>query len=455
MKKTWKPILRVLLLFTIVILNYGCNQPAKVEILTSTPTATFQAETHVIATATKLPVAKTDFSCWPITSLRKGNDFRGSFVYAHYDLAPQGSMPNVIDIFTWNLSSFSTQKLNLDINAKKLLETGFFTSNELVKIDELAVITENHFILLSPQQSKIFPLPQNANINNALFRFRSLQDGRLLIDDIGNYEYKEGVGLTNLYYIFNPLTNTIAAYKIFLPNMYIGYRTGIGIYYSPDMKYVLYRSGPKKIDSNSREEQFTLFDIENNKVVWVTPPQNSNLKLVGGDPFWQTGTNMITAEYEDRNTGASKYYLVSLDGKISPLNDLENDPGSSAGMVFNSIVNGWSPDGRYLLSFGGAPRIWDNQTHTWYQPCLPDEDKLESPFAYKPLWFSDSSYLLVRMSLAMPTELSPFNHISKSYIIDVHNKAIYSLPENINSDFLDLNKGGENIFLSWMNWEIP
>jgi hypothetical protein len=242
-------------------------------------------------------------------------------------------------------------------------------------------------------------------------------------------------------------------YDVFLPNFYASYGHRLGVSYSPDMKYVLYRFTP--VDTKDRfEERFTLLDIESKKVLGMIPPENSNLSLVNEAPHWLPNENVITAQFEDKNTGHVNYYLISLDGTISPLNDLEKDPGG-----FPVVVGDWSPNGKYLLSAYPHSLVWDKQTQTWYKPCLPDENKLESPSAYRPLWpFFDSSYFMATTTFvgAQMPGTSSYARIIKKYIIDVSNKVIYTLPENVNrSSFPDLYKEGRNDFLGWMNWGSP
>ena len=449
--KTWNHILLTLTVLAGLCSSCSNNQPQSI-----TPTATIFPVSSTATHAPMTPISQEDFSCWPVKPLQEGNRFKGSFVYAHYAPAPQGVAPKLEGLFTWDLSSLSSKPLNLSENAKNLFNTEGVASTGIDYGDTLVLLTKNNIAFVSYKTAEIFPYPKNANINSIFLDAYPLSEERLLLRDFSHYDYKEGVGLNDTYYIFEPDTKAVSKHTIFLPNYYTSYGDGKGVYYSSDMKYVLYRSTPV-ITKDDYQEKYTLFDIENKKAVWAMPPQDSSLRIVTGkenEPHWLNNTALITAALGDEDPIiGTKNYVISLEGTITPLSDLSSDPG-----FFMAGIYDWSPDNRYLLTAYPA-YIWDNEDHVWYKPCLPDENKLESPFAYKSIWPSfDSSYFLATMTFVEDQipGTSSYTHITKKYVLDVSNKIIYALPENVSqSQFPNLYKDGTNNFLGWLNWEIP
>lgn len=208
--------------------------------------------------------------------------------------------------------------------------------------------------------------------------------------------------------------------------------------------------------------QYALYDIEKEEVVMVIPPQNSNLGVTGGDPHWMPNADVITAQFHDENTDLSNYYFISLDGKVTAVTNLPDDVDLTSSMLWNPSQN-WSPNKRYLVSadINLSEYIWDNQTETLYKPCLPNET--QSMVQPQPLWSFDGNYFistLVFPSSAPPTVTSSEaivqQQIVKKYILDLANRVIYKLPEDVNNgEFTSLYKGGKNDFLGWVNWETP
>lgn len=440
-----KKIILITLLLTILINNASCS-------IVETETPVLPQMIPSVSSTTPEPtintsVAKTDFSCWDVKPLYQGNDIKGSFVYAHYESVPQEGLPKSNNLFAWNISSFSSKRLNLTADIQNLLGLEGFISNSQVNTNKVILLTENNLILVSNQAANLFSLPQKADIFTASIS-NYFQNGSILITKAtGSDNYQEGIGYTDTYYLFDPITNTISVHKVFLPKLYTDYQTGIDIYYSPDMNYVLYRSG---------EYQFSLLDIKNNKLLWIIPPKNSNLNLgTYGDPHWLPNQNVVTVEFEDRQTGFYKHYLMFLDGKYSPLiNTLNEEFGPSIGVAQNGLAADWSPNERYLVSTYNTLIIWDKYEKSWYKPCIPDEQK--SINSYMPLWSSDGNYFIATITLVGSVQANPYDYIVKKYLLDIDNKVIYVLPENVNqSEFPDLYQDGGNDFLGWVNWEIP
>jgi hypothetical protein len=174
-------------------------------------------------------------------------------------------------------------------------------------------------------------------------------------------------------------------------------------------------------------------------------------------------------EFGERNTDKSNYYLITINGGISPLNDLDDTPGKSIGAAISGSTSDWSPNGRYLVSAFPPTHVWDNQAQVWYKPCLPDEDKSETGLIFQPIWSPDNSYFVAKLwfpFLPTPTPPGGRSGPNKMFVLDVVNKVIYEMPESIKpyydmaesaieEEFPTLYKNGSNSFLGWVNWEIP
>lgn len=334
--------------------------------------------------------------------------------------------------------------------------------------DKFVMVTDNDVIFISQDGAEFIPLPEKESTNIVHLPSYLPAEGWLLINAFGSYEYGD-TGIEDTYYILNSNTKEISKHKLFLPNFDKWNQwQGLGIYFSPDMKYVLYRSKHISRDGYG-EDQFTLYDIVSNKVVWVMPPKDSNLLLIGGDPHWIPNTNVISAEFRDRNTDENNYYLISLDGTISPLNDLDHSPGDSWGAARSGSTSDWSPNGQHLVSAFETTYVWDNQAKTWYKPCLPNEKEIDPSLVYQPIWSPDNSFFVAKLWFPMlPTPTPPGGRFgpNKMYILDVVNKVIYEMPESIRplydmaegtvqEEFPTLYKNGMNSFIGWVNWEIP
>jgi len=81
---------------------------------------------------------------------------------------------------------------------------------------------------------------------------------------------------------------------------------------------------------------------------------------------------------------------------------------------------------------------------------LPNEEDTISQ--NMPIWSFDSAYFMVTLTFLS----SKGENVYKKYILDLANKTIFEMPENVNQgEFSTLYKGRRNDFLGWVNWEIP
>lgn len=469
--KTWKHALLILVIFAAV--NNSCSTVTlekSTSVPSNTPSATIPPVTAP-PVATRTPVSQINSSCWTVKPLQEGNDIKGSFIFIHYAPFVEGVGRKMESFFAWDLSSLKSKKLNLNMTAiKKSMEKQRLWSTVVGSTngDKFVMVTDNDVIFILQDSAEFIPLPEKESIDIVHSPSYLPAEGWFLINTFGSFEYGDS-GIEDTYYILNSNTKEISKHKLFLPNFdKWDMWQGLGIYFSPDMKYVLYRS-THVTRGIYGEDQFTLYNIVNNKVEWVMPPKDSNLLLVGGDPHWIPNTNVISAEFRDRNTDKSNYYLISLDGKISSLNDLDSAPGTSIGAAKSGSTSDWSLDGRYLVSAFPPSYVWDNQVKTWYKPCLPDEDKSETGLTYQPIWSPDNSFFVAKLwfpFLPTPTPLGGRFGPNKMYVLDVVNKVIYEMPESIKplydmaenpvqEEFPTLYKNGSNSFIGWVNWEIP
>jgi hypothetical protein len=472
--KTWKFI--SLILVIIATVNNSCSTVTlekSTSAPSSSPSATIPPVTVTVTLApTKTPVSQIDSSCWPIKPLQEGNNIKGSFVFIHYAPFVEGVGRKIDSFFAWDLSSFKSEELNLDIAAiEKSIGEHRLASTVVGSTsgDKSIMVTENDIIFISRKSAEFISLTKAESTDTNHLPSHLPAEGWFLINTFGDYKYGDS-GIEDTYYILDSNTKEISKHKLFLPNFEKWNQwQGLGIYFSPNMKYVLYRSTHIIRDKIYGEDQFTLYDIENNKVVWVIPPKDSDLVLVGGDPHWIPNTNLLTAEFGDRNTDKSNYYLITINGKISPLNDLDRTPGKSIGAAQSGSTSDWSPNGRYLVSSFPPTHLWDSQAQTWYKPCLPSEDKSETGLIYQPIWSPDNSFFVAKLwfpFLPTPTPPGGRSGPNKMFVLDVVNKVIYEMPESIKpyydmaesaiqEEFPTLYKNGSNAFLGWMNWEIP
>lgn len=453
--KTWKQSLIVIMI--LAGLNGSCSVATPEGTATmrppaSTPSATLQSATLTHA-VTSAPFSKTDFSCWPLMPIQKGNDIKGSFIYAYYpDRKSLYGRAEANGFFVWDIDSFHVEKLN--VNKGMYIGDRDISPNG----DTLMMLTDAAIVFITHKDIQFFPLHEEDLMNSSMIRAWYTSDGRVSIGS-SDYYYQEGVGLTYKTYIFNPQTSDISKIELFLPNVYKEWNRGLNIQFSPNMRYVLYMSTPTQGD----HVQYTVYDTKKKEMVMTIPPQNSNLSIAGSDLWWLPNADVITGEFYDHNRNADtyNYYSISLNGEITQITNLPDRASVTSRYLFTSKV--WSPNQRFLVAndFHLSMYIWDNQTETLYYPCLPNDAR--SVLQANPVWSFDGNYFIT--TLSFPSNESPIvtplgeiveRKIVKKYILDLVNRVIYEMPENINNnEFLDLYKDGRSNFLGWVNWESP
>jgi hypothetical protein len=353
--------------------------------------------------------------------------------------------------FVWDISSFHSEEHVLN---KKIWGSMISFNGNIVN----ALGDELFFISKDSIQS--YPLPDEPLAKENLYiayEFPKI-DGRILISEYGEIDnYEEGVGFTDTFYAFDPESRKISVHQLFLPNLYKMVNRYPFAQYSPSMKYALYESSPDE-DNHRR---YTLYDIENEKILMVIPPQDSNLAIIDDNPQWLPNTDMITAEFYDRKIEKYDQYLVSLDGTISPITNLLDDVGIST--RYFSGGHYWSPGNRYfaLLDFNLFLYLWDKQTETLYKPCLPNENNIIS--APQLTWAPNGNYVVVTLIFPSPSTpiVDPSGQIIEQqtvskYILDLPNKTIYSLPNDVNErEYPQSFTNGHYQYIGWVNWEIP
>jgi len=442
-------------------LNDSCSAVTPEGTAPTMPSIDVSTATNSLATpphVTSAAISHFDSSCWPLKTLEESNAIQGSFIFANY---PGRSIHESNGIFVWDISSFRSVEL-IGASGLKLREGSYISPGG----NFIANLSDKNLTLVSRDGIQLYSLPKEGELIRAY-----LADGRILFVNKQNRRsnYREGVGLTETYYILDPATGETTKHVVFLPNFQIGSHEVFIIQYSPDMKYVLYRS-----TSGEDDIKFTLYDLEKNRVIWVGPSRDANLvNSAWSVPGWQADSSALTALYLNLNTDQVNYYSISLDGDVSPLTNFNGvslynttQPNPSWWSGYAEPPN-WSPDGRYLVSSGVQNGdnlldgtfmfVWDNHEKTGYKPCLPNER--QRIFPHLIAWSYDGFYFMVTLTF-MPspssTDIVLPGYISKSYILDLANKVIYEIPdENNRGEFATLYKGGVNEFLGWVNWEIP
>ena len=409
---------------------------------------------------------RIDASCWPVKLLPEGNEITGSMVFAYFPqkevviseedneyLLPPGkyqiNTTETNEIFAWDISSFHGMPINTGFMVE-ISEEGYVSPDGKY----IAMISGKNLILISPDGQQTFPLSHENIVIQAF-----LPDGRIsLVDGIKSSFQKEEV--TDVYYILNPISGEMTKHSVLLPNIEEDFGR---IQYSPDMKFVLYKSVPK-----GDGMEFTLYDLERNEVVWVGPPRDANLKYPAhGIPVWRPGSSMLTTLYWNEN--GHNYYSISLAGKVSPLTSftdayLLTTATNLWGWGFDAQSPNWSPSGRYLVSAGlninsTSMYIWDDTEKVVYKPCLPNEEHRHSTVFQWMHWSYDGSYIWVGVRFSptsTATDVFSPSEIDITYILDLDHKIIYQLPdESNNPEYYVLNGERYNKILGWVNWEIP
>lgn len=378
---------------------------------------------------------QTDLSCWQTKSLQAGSNIKGSLVF-EYDGA---------GYFYWDVSSFSGKFLtNESIFAPPLLSPdGTYMLIEL----------NNHEVALmfSDHSSVTFNLPLTENGYNLTY----LLNGKILAapnawtpsDPISNKNYQEEVGYTVSYYIYDPETGSLTSHSVLLPNFEFFHYSGVYvayIAYSPDGKYVLYRSSLPK---QEKKYGFSLLDLQSNQIKWIVPEEENKALGMGEPiafmPIWKPDASALTYIWDSNNESKDQnYYNISLSGVIAQFTHFEDI--LPHGYILYSRPK-WSPDMRYLafeIDEPSHPRepelfIWDDVNKTLLNPCIYTVGLYG--------WSFDSNHIALGFPLPTPV------------ILDIPNKVIYELP-NVHDMREYLKLTGNDSFYSvdnWLNWEIP
>jgi WD40 repeat protein len=464
--KKWMNAL--ILLMVVCGLSISCSKGS--DYMAATPTTAIENRpTAIFLPTTARPMVvnpagpKYDLSCWPIKPLQETKDIKGSLVYTIDN--PQTPGPNK-----------TVSILALDVDSMKIKKINNFGPPELSSTDftKIAAQLNTKIFVITPSKVQTYLVPSYSFKIGAY-----LTDGRIRLNSLmndTNYD-KNGKGLDLRYYILDTTTGEVQKNAVFLPNYYEDDNRTLE--YNPDMKYVLYRSL-----AYGTEADFTLFDLENNKVVWVGPPRDNNLVYLADShltwrpkenwaylaPDWMSNTDMLTALFLDKSTGQIKYYSISTNGDISPIADFDmtdiiNGTWSQAGGA--EIVNHpvWSPNGRYLLTMGKAKDkdrgnfmyLWDSQENIIYKPCLPNET--ETVLQPEIMQYSNASSFIVKltfMAFVDPEDNQFQAQVFKSYFLDPAQKIISEVPDlNQVGNPLITNNDEINSLFGWVNWEIP
>lgn len=417
-----------------------------------------------MATSENIALSPFDFTCWPIKPFNEADTIKGSFIYAHFDSSDRSEVSSV---FAWDISSLRSMEITLETSQlKSLIANGSISPDGKT----VSVISGATLLLIDEDSVQSFPLQYN---DISIEKY--LSDGRIfLVSEDLKADRKDSFinneGITDTYYIFDPVTGETTKHTVYLPNFEMGRRESISIKYSPDLRYVLYRSKHDVDESGYFVDQFTLLDLEQKEILWVGPSLGTDLVNIGV-PGWRPNTNDLTALYFISNTDNTNYYSISLDGKVSLLTNFDEifSSLSSVSMAVWAPSPNWSPNGRYLISKGQTKDdyialghgtylyIWDSQDNVGYKPCLPDERKniLPTPL----IWSFDESYVVVSLVFApspTPTNVPSPGYVEERYFLDLINKVIYEFPDkDSRGEFFTRYGSGENVFLGWVDWAIP
>jgi hypothetical protein len=458
-----KKILHLCLSFVLAALGWicsGCAVPAEIA-----PTQTRGAP-QTTATATLRPQYTSipsfpfhaDLSCWQTKPLQAGSDIKGSLVldYSH------------AGYFYWDVSSFHGKNLINDVNLGLNISpppNGSFMPVDM-PIDEL---NDHRMVLMYPDKQPVtLDIPMSENYYGLTY----LSNGEIHLgraaawagDPIDNKNYRQGVGYTVVYYIYDPKTGRLESHSVLLPNFEFLYSGGVHqayIAYSPDGRYVVYRSS---LPGQEEKRGFSLLDLQSNQIKWTVPEEANKVTGIGESlnrmPVWKPDASSLTYIWNSDNESKDQnYYNISLDGTITQLTRFEDI--LPHGYILYSQPE-WSPDMRYLalqVQEPDHPRepelfIWDDVNKTLLNPCLPVSG-IDPIHWYS--WSFDSKHIALGLN-SLPTPVPPEQtHSSLNFILDIPNKVVYELP-NAKDMRKYLNLSGDDYPYSvnyWLNWEIP
>jgi hypothetical protein len=443
------------ILITLVIFVYVNSSCINTDLSSNYPTETLSAPYASTSLPIYTPTVTSNFdnSCWEIKKFVE-NEIDGTLVYANYDITEiYKSLGKVNIFFALDLRSLHIQ--NIDVSAEVVIEDNKIISNK----DIIYIISGNELIAISNEKIQKSTIPEEIAVKDLIID-SYLYDGRVLLRrtqrNIDSNEYEEGVGYTDLYYIFDPKTEEVSKHQLFLPNLYIDWTNIVKIKYSPDIKYVIYQTEP----AQDGGERFILYNLETNEILWTLPAENSNLGNASGTmPNWVPNMNLIVGQYVDKNTKVSEYYYASLDGNLIPITNLGNEI-SLYNITNKDHSTNLSPNSQYLVAAGNQKNdtspgnsifIWDMENNIGYKPCLPNEENVIVPIY--PIWSPNGNYFIANLSFKDESTSAVSSYILKSYILDLNNKIIYEMFDNLENPN-NIETGG-NKLLAWLNWSIP
>ena len=260
--------------------------------MTSSPTATLINE----------PAMDSETSCWSV--IQATDNLKGSFVY-------RDRFNN--RLLVWDLSNFHGQWVE-NLPDDFVHSFGLEISTDGSTITSFPV--NNNIFLVSQNQVKTYHLPTDKDFNGGVTYIR---DGQILIPYAKDYAHKnkEDAGITEKYYMLNPVTGELTEHSVFLPNYLTNIHGTFALEYSPNMQYVIYLSGYE-----NHIPQYTLFDLMKNEIIWTGPEAPSGMLADQASmPVWNPDSSSLTYDYINAE-GFGNYYTIFLDGKLEKMTQI-------------------------------------------------------------------------------------------------------------------------------------
>lgn len=403
------------------------------------------ASTEILSTLSPTPVPfGAHFACWPIKLLEKGNDIKGSIIFS--------SLSKNETSFAWDVSSFSTSKLDYHSDAYSVSLDGSLLATTLT--------SENKVILVSTFETKVFPLNQPLSDGKVYLGATFLPSGKVAIEV--HSEEEDSIfytppqsGYKVEYYLLDPNTGGMTYNSVLLPGFTLGTQLArFPIRFSPDRQFVIYKTTPLE----NGVVNYALMNVHTGQILWT----GSSM------PYWKPDGNSLSYLLGQGEKDSQGYFLYNnlfsllKDGQSTQLTWFDRTMLVEPGKLFSQ--NPWSPNSRYAVFFGTSNKtlptfllyIWDNQEKIAYRPCLPDELRAYSNYFVH--WSFDGNHLLIRLVYpdSLPIgDLPPHTHYL-DLILDMTNQIIYTLPDEKERllQYELLAPDGAKI-VDWVNWEIP
>ena len=386
--------------------------------------------------------AVADSPCWPTKSLNSENDIQGSLIF--YTANDQTISPAYLDI-----SSFKIKVIQL--NREKSPHNFLISSDK----NFLADLIENNLTLISSTQNFSVDLPLGDYFIDQFLTYKKILIVQSANRQIDSQNFKAEFGFTDVYYIYDPTTNSLTKGSVFLPKFIPSEKGFFAITYSPDMHYVLYHSS---LPDEGNKGGFTLLDLRDQEVKWNIPESNRLSGAGNKDiPFWMPDANALTyAMFSNEEARELNFYKISLEGTIIQITQLEKLLGDDYELIFPQLSQ-WSSDAQYLAfratisSLNGSQLlVWDNKEKKLLIPCLPVDTNASPVYGFD--WSLDSKYVIVSLPYVKGESMlsdGPTYYAYRELLLDIPNKIIYELP---NTKDIDEELVG---MIGWVNWEIP